>query len=89
MFLKLIIVATLVESLTEIVKSLYENGEFNNSVFISIILGLVLSFTVDLDLLRVVGLDPILPFVGTIASGFIVSRGANAVHDLISKIRGE
>lgn len=87
--MKLVIVAILVESLTEIVKSLFENGEFSTSVFISIILGLILSFTVELDLLKVVGLDPILPFVGTVASGFIVSRGANAVHDLISKVRGD
>ncbi len=88
MFMKLVVVAVLVESLTEIIKSLFEGGSLNKSVFISIILGLILSSTVNLDLLRVVGLDPIIPYVGILASGFIVSRGANAVHDLIGRVRG-
>lgn len=83
---ELLILAVLVESLVQIVKSLFDNGKLNRTVLVSIAVGLLLAFTIDLDIFSILGLEARIAFVGVIATGLLISRGANFVHDLIDKL---
>ena len=47
---ELLILAILVESLVQIIKSLFDNGKLNRTVLVSIAVGLLLAFTIDLDI---------------------------------------
>lgn len=86
MIVQLVVLGTLVESLTEVLKLLFVDGKLNKSQLVSIVVGLVLAFTINLDLFIAIGLSPVIPYVGIVAAGILISRGGNYVHDFISRI---
>lgn len=89
MVTQLIIIAILVEALTEVFKSMFKDGKFEKANIVSIVVGLLLAFTINLDLFEVIGLIPMIPYVGVVATGLLISRGANVVHDVMSKINNK
>lgn len=84
--MELVIMAVLVETLVQIVKAVYEEGRINTNVVISIVVGLVLAFSFSMDIFAVLGFTAGIPLVGTIATGLIISRGGNFVHDLFNRL---
>ena len=86
MVTQLVIIAILVEALTEVFKSVFKDGRLNKSSILSIAVGLILAFTIDLDLFVAIGLTPTIPVIGVVATGLLISRGANFVHDTMSKL---
>ena len=89
MVTQLVIIAILVEALTEVFKSVFKDGRLNKSSILSIVVGLILAFTIDLDLFVAIGLTPTIPVIGVVATGLLISRGANFVHDTMSKINNK
>ncbi len=89
MVTQLIIIAILVEALTEVFKSVFKDGRLNKSSILSIVVGLILTFTINLDLFVAIGLTPTIPVIGVVATGLLISRGANFVHDTMSKINNK
>ena len=89
MVTQLIIIAVLVEALTEVFKSIFKDGRLDKSSILSIVVGLILAFTINLDLFVAIGLVPTIPFIGVVATGLLISRGANTVHDVISRINNK
>lgn len=87
--LQLVIIGILVESLWENSKMVWQDGKFNIDMIGSLVLGIILAFTLKLDFLQLINLSPIYDWVGIIATGVIVSRGGNFVHDLFAKFKGE
>ena len=82
-------VAILVEAIVEILKSIKDGKGLNKSVILSILVGLLFAFTTKLDVLELIGIDAHIPYVGMVATGLIVSRGSNYVHEIIDKLKGE
>lgn len=60
--------------------------DVNPYLYLSLILGIVLAFAFQLDLLHSVGLAPDTTVIGTILTGLFVGRGSNFAHDLISAL---
>lgn len=89
MITQLIIIAVLVEALTEVFKSIFKDGRLDKSSILSIVVGLILAFTINLDLFVAIGLVPTIPIIGVVATGLLISRGANTVHDVISRINNK
>lgn len=85
----LITMGVLVEAVVEVIKSIFNEGKVNYSVLLSIIVGILFAFTLRVDLFSLLGIEVHIAYVGTVASGLIVSRGANFVHNLISKLEGD
>lgn len=83
----LVTMGILVEAVVEVIKSVYNEGQVNKTVILSIFVGLLFAFTLRVDLFALLGIDTHIAYVGTVASGLIVSRGANFVHDLIDKLQ--
>lgn len=83
----LVTMGVLVEAVVEVIKSIYENGKVNKIVVLSIFVGLTFAFTLGIDLFSLIGIDTNVAYVGVVATGLIVSRGANFVHDLIDKLQ--
>ena len=84
----LIIIALLVEAIVENIKTTYENG-INGTRIIALILAIVICILTQTGIFLLLGIDFTLPIVDYILTGIVVSRGANFVNDIISKIRGE
>ena len=57
-------------------------------VIASIIIGIGLAYTMQVDLFDLVGYEVPIPYVGIVLSGIIGSRGSNYVYDIWKKITG-
>ena len=88
-FAQLILIAILVEAIWENLKMTYDKKKLNINMIGSLILGIVICVLAKIDVFSIVGLNLIIPFVGSILTGVIVSRGANFVNDLFKKLKGE
>ena len=88
-FAQLIIVAILVEAIWENIKMIYDKDKFNISMIGSLVLGIIVCVIFKIDIFPIVGLNAAIPFVGSIFTGIIVSRGANFVNDLLKRLKGE
>lgn len=88
-FAQLVIVAILVEAIWENIKMIYNKKKFNINMIGSLILGIIVCVIFKIDIFPIVGLNAAIPFIGSILTGIIVSRGANFVNDLFKKLKGE
>lgn len=88
-FAQLVIVAILVEAIWENLKMIWQAGKFNINMIGSLVISILICVLVKIDIFPIVGLNMVVPFVGSIFTGIIVSRGANFVNDLFKKLKGE
>ncbi|MCP8973195.1 hypothetical protein MOD67_14170 [Bacillus licheniformis] len=80
----LLFTAILTESVTEIVKNLFPEGIIQDKAtyVVSLIVGIVLVFTFDLNLFGLAGLGAV---VAKVLAGIVASRGANYVNGFMKK----
>jgi hypothetical protein len=83
-------ISILGEALVEYAKSVYdffENKEFKKGItqLITILLGVLLAYAFGVDIFVTLGIT-VETTIGTFLTGIIISRGANYVSDLISKL---
>ena len=88
-FAQLILIAILVEAIWENLKMVYNKKKFNINMIGSLVLSIIICVLAKVDIFSIVKLNLVIPFVGSIFTGIIVSRGANFVNDLFSKLKGE
>lgn len=53
---------------------------------VSIVLGIVVAIGFGVDLFAMFGLTSTIPYLGTVLSGLLMSRGANYISDILAKI---
>lgn len=85
-YAQLVVVAMLVEAIWENLKMIWQEGKFNWNMVGSLVVGIGLCLLTGADIFPVVGLGFSVPYIGSAVTGIIVSRGANFVHDLLSKL---
>lgn len=84
----LVIVAILVEAIWENIKMVFPNKKFSISMLGSLLVSILICILTKVDIFPVVGLTISIPVIGSILTGIIVSRGANFVNDLFTKLKG-
>ena len=84
----LITIAILVEAIWENCKMIWQHDKINVNMLGSLILSIVVCLLTQVDIFAILGIKIIVPFVGSVLTGIIVSRGANFVNDLFSKLKG-
>lgn len=87
-FAQLVIVAILVEAIWENIKMVYQSGKVSISMIGSLVISILLCTLTRIDIFPIVGLTISVPIVGSVLTGIIVSRGANFVNDLFTKLKG-
>lgn len=80
----LVFFAILVEGMVEYVK-LGIQKHMCIEIITSMVLGLAVAFGFHLDFFAAVGITTDVPYISTVLTGIIVSRGSNYVFDLIGK----
>lgn len=85
----LIIIAVLIEAIWENLKMIWENGKFSVNRIGALLLSILVCFLAKIDVFEIVGIALGIKAIAYILTGVIVSRGANFVNDLFSRIRGE
>lgn len=87
-YAQLVIVAILVEAIWENIKMVYQSGKLSISMIGSLVVSILLCTIANVDIFPVVGLNISIPIIGSVLTGIIVSRGANFVNDLFTKLKG-
>lgn len=87
-FATIIILAITVEALIEYVKLIFVQKAVNWKQVAALIMGVALSILAGTDLYALVGVGFAVPYVGSVLTGIIFSRGANYVSDFIGLIQG-
>lgn len=88
-YAQLIIVAILIEAIWENIKMIWQNGKFSIDRIGSLVISILICILAKIDIFPIVNLSIMVPVIGSILTGIIVSRGANFVHDLFNKISGD
>lgn len=82
----LIVIAILVEAIWENLKMVWQKGKFNVNMIGSLTLGILICILAKANIFTYVGIELSINVIGYILTGVIVSRGANFVNDLLSKV---
>lgn len=88
-YAQLVIVAILIEAIWENIKMIWQNGKFSIDKIGSLVISILICILAKIDIFPIVNLSIMIPVIGSILTGIIVSRGANFVHDLFNKISGD
>lgn len=86
-YAQLIIVAILIEAIWENIKMVWQNGKLSIDMIGSLVLSILVCILTRADIFPIVGITVVVPFIGNVLTGIIVSRGANFIHDLFTKIQ--
>lgn len=87
-FAQLVIVAILVEAIWENCKMIWKKGKFSISMIGALVVSILVCALTGVDIFPIVGLNIAIPFVGSVLTGIVVSRGANFVNELFTKLKG-
>ena len=85
-FGKILVMAFLVVSLYDIIKSFKKGNKINFDAIITAVLGIILSVLASLDIFALLNITFAVPYVGCVLTGFVISKGANYVFDFITNI---
>ena len=88
-YAQLIIIAILIEAIWENIKMIWQNGKLSIDMIGSLVLSILVCILTRADIFPILGIGLVIPFVGNVLTGIIVSRGANFIHDLFTKIQNK
>lgn len=88
-YAQLIIIAILVEAIWENLKMIWDKNKLNINMLGSLLLSMIICVLARINIFEIVGINLIVPVIGSLMTGIIVSRGANFVNDLFKKLKGE
>lgn len=83
--LLILVVAVLVEAIWENLKMVWQSGKLNVNMIGSLVVSILISILTKIDIFGALGIT-INIYVGSALTGIIISRGANFVHDLLTKV---
>lgn len=85
-FLQVIVITLLAETVWENLKMVWQNGKISIDRIGALIISIIISVATQLDIFAILNFGIVVPFIGSFLTGILISRGANVVHDLLSKI---
>ena len=84
----LVVLALIAESVFEAIKGVVKDGKFSFEFLGTIALGILIAVGAKISLFDILGIA-MLPYVGEILTGILISRGSSVVHDLIKKLQNK
>jgi hypothetical protein len=85
-FSQLVILALLIEAVVTTIAWVVDSG-FNWQRLTALLVAVVMAVLSRIDLFIIVGLPLSFDFVGSVFTGLIIARGANALNDLFSAFK--
>lgn len=87
-FAQLILISILVEAIWENLKMVWQEKKLNVNMLGSLVLSIIICLLARIDIFSIVGIELAIPVIGSALTGIVVSRGANFVNDLFTKLQG-
>lgn len=88
-YMGLVSAAVIVEGIITYAKTIYVDGNISYAMIASIVLGITITIAYKIDLLEKIGLKSKLPFIGSVLTGILISRGSNIFFDIISNLNAK
>lgn len=85
---QIVIGAALVEAVWETGKMTYQKGKVSADRVGALVIGVGVAMAAGLDACAAVGIPMAVPYLGSIFTGVLISRGANFVHDILGAMQG-
>ena len=82
----LVVVAIIAESVWETLKMTWQDGKVKVDRVGALVVSMLIVFGTRLDILALLGIETVIPFLGIILTGVLISRGSNFIHDLLVKL---
>lgn len=86
-FLAIFVLAIVVEGVVTYVREWFVDGKVHWQQILTMFLGVFVSLAYNLDLIKLVGVTAVIPYVGCVLTGILISRGSNYIFDLVSKLQ--
>lgn len=86
-FFSLIYVAIIVEGIITYIKNFSSGDKFKWEMLVAVLIGIMVALAYNIDLFALVGLSSSVPYVGSILTGILISRGSNYIFDLIKSLQ--
>lgn len=84
-FMPILLMAVVVEGLITYLQHLIQNHHLCWQMALSIGIGVFCAVVYQIDLFEMLGLEASLPYVGSVLTGVLISRGSNYLFDLIKQ----
>ena len=85
---RMLMVCMILEGIITYINNFFVLGELHYQMVLSLIFGIFISVAYKIDLLKLVNIESEIPYVGSVLTGIIFSRGSNYLYDFMSKIIG-
>ena len=79
--------AVLVEGIITYTNQFIVDNHFCWKMLLSLVLGVIIAISYDLDVPSYFNLNPKIPFIGNILTGILLSRGSNYIFDLLESLK--
>ena len=86
-FFSLVFLAIIIEGVISYTKTFFVDGKFQWQTITAIAAGILVSIAYQVDLFATAGLVSQIPYIGSILTGILISRGSNYIFDLIKMIQ--
>lgn len=78
--------AIIIEATITYINQFFVSGKFCLEMFLSIVLGILISIAYEIDIPKYLNLNSRIPYLSNILTGILISRGSNYIYDLMTKI---
>ena len=82
----IIILAFLVEAIYTNLRMIWDSEKFDWNRLGALLVSVVVSVFASVDIFPALGINMIVPYVGSVLTGILISRGANVIFDVLKKI---
>ena len=82
----LVVVAIIADSVWETLKMTWQDGKVKVDRVGALVVSMLIVFGTRLDMLSLLGIETVIPFLGIILTGILISRGSNFIHDLLVRL---
>lgn len=83
---KMVMAAVLVEGIITYFNEFFVSDDAPWQMILSLVLGTVVAIAYKFDLPKYLNMESNDPYIGCVLTGILISRGANYVYDLLTKI---
>lgn len=81
-----IILAFLVEAIYTNLRMIWDSEKFDWNRLGALIVSVIVSVFAGVDIFPAIGINMIIPYIGSVLTGILISRGANVIFDVLKKI---
>ena len=78
--------AVIVEGILSYTKEIVKNKKIHWEIIVAILIGCLVSYNLNLDFFKMLGLKETYGIIGVILTGILISRGSNYVFELYDRL---